>query len=437
VQRAAQTFWLTGQLDEVALWNRNLSETEIAGVVAQGVPVPYTKPQPLAIRSFTADLPAVAAGDKITLRWDVTKNVQVEIDQGVGDVTSKTVAGLGSTEVVIPASRKFTMTLRRGLETVFASVSVAAIAGVAPGWSLVDNFDRYSAGLLSGKGGWADLSATGMEIIENGGNRLLAPVAGDVAGVLLLRTLTVNEGQERTLFFRVLLAGEPAEVIRTMVALTDRNLRFGNENNIGLGPHFGTDNGVGLQVGAVNGYQGTLEYTAEPVLAPLKAYNVWVDVKNAAFPDDKSTTGDTFTVHIQEDGTEVRTTVLTDIVADRDPVGDAVSGPTEKQLDKLVVNGRGGSGTEKLLLFDDFYLSKSGFNATVPRPFGFTTPMPDQAPTLTIKRTAGGQIEITWTGGTLEAADLVTGAWTPVPGAGAGTYTTSASGSQRYYRARQ
>jgi hypothetical protein len=90
ILRANPTHWVTGLIDDVALWSRALSEEELGSVIANGTFIPFSKPLPLGIRSFTADLPAVAVGDTVTLRWDVTKNVQVEIDQGVGDVTSQT-----------------------------------------------------------------------------------------------------------------------------------------------------------------------------------------------------------------------------------------------------------------------------------------------------------------------------------------------------------
>ncbi|MFO1501548.1 MAG: hypothetical protein U1G07_24740 [Verrucomicrobiota bacterium] len=88
--------------------------------------MPFTKPQPLAIRSFKADLPAVGVGDSVWLRWDVTKNVQVEIDQGVGD-TAKTVLGWAQSPVPATQSRTFTLTLKRGAETLSGTVSVSAI----------------------------------------------------------------------------------------------------------------------------------------------------------------------------------------------------------------------------------------------------------------------------------------------------------------------
>lgn len=299
ILRANPTHWLTGVMDEVALWSRALSESEIQQVVTQGVPVPFSRPQPLVVRSFTADQPAVAAGDKVWLRWDVTKNVRVEIDQGVGDVTAQTVAGLGAAEVPVPVSRTFTLTLRRGVETATAQVSVAAISDVASGWSLVDNFDRYPEGLLNGQGGWKDLDATEFAVVSVNGNPMAAPRNGDATAVLRLNALTVAEGQQRTLFFRVLRTGDPFEPAKGMVALTDRNVRFGSDvgasgNDIGPGAIVSDELGWGLMLGGANGNNMPVEFF-EPILEPDTVYNVWVDITNGPFPEDRSSTGDTYT----------------------------------------------------------------------------------------------------------------------------------------------
>jgi hypothetical protein len=167
ILRANPSHWLTGTIDDVALWNRALEPAEITSLFQDGTPVPFTKAQPLAVRSFKADFPAVAVGDSVTLRWDVTKNVKVEIDRGIGDVTAQTVAGLGSIEVTLPSTRTFNMTLTRGEETVSQALTVYAIDGVAEGWTLIDNFDRYDLGLLNGQGGWGDLDAADFSVIEH------------------------------------------------------------------------------------------------------------------------------------------------------------------------------------------------------------------------------------------------------------------------------
>ncbi len=383
ILRANATHWITGEIDDVALWSRTLSAAEIGAVMTNGTPVPPGKPHPLAIRFFKADSPAVAAGDSVTLRWDVTRNVEVEIDQGIGSVTEKTISGLGSAEVAIPLTRTFTLTLRRGAESVSASATVAAIDGIDPGWMLIDNFDRYPVGLLAGNGGWYDLDAVDFSVVEHQGNRCLAPNAGDAAAMLPLRVLAVAEGQERTLFFRVYLAGN-SEPVRGQVALTDRRQSSGTEvgTNVGPGAVISDERGIRL-VGGYHGHQNTLDFgQLEPVLEPDTPYNVWVDIKNGPFTKDASAnppveidTGDTYSIHVAKDGASHRTTVISNYPASRDPVGLADRGFTQPVLDKLVIGALAGhSGTTNLFL-DDIYLSKSGYNSTVPRALGFTEPV--------------------------------------------------------------
>lgn len=441
ILRANPTHWLTGQIDDVALWSRALTEAEITTVFKDGTPVPFTKPQPLAIRSFKADLPAVAAGDSIWLRWDVSKNVQVEIDNGVGDVTAQTISGLGSVAVPLTASTTFTLTLKRGLESVSSKVTVAAIDGVAAGWTLIDNFDRFSAGLLNSQGSWSDLDATEFYVLDVNGNKMAGASLGDATAVLRLGPLTVKEGQQSTLFFRAYQTGDEAEIAKGMVALTDRNVRFGSDvaatgNDIGPGAILSNEMGFGLQVGGANGNGATVDFF-EPILAINTVYNVWVDIKNGPFPADQTSTGDTYTIHVAKEGTAQRTTILTDYVSARGQ-GAADVGFATKDLDKVILGGLNGTSTTTNLFFDDIYLSKSGFNTTVPRPFGFTTPIPPkptEPPALSVAR-SGNQIQITWSGTALESSDSVNAGWAPVPNA-ARPYTTSPDGKQKFYRAKQ
>jgi Concanavalin A-like lectin/glucanases superfamily len=441
ILRANPTHWITGLLDDVALWNSALTDAELNSVITNGTPVPFTKPLPLVIRAFKADRPAVVVGDKVWLRWDVTKNVQVSIDQGVGDVTAQTVSGLGAVQIPISDSRTYKLTVTRGTETMSQSVDVAAIDGVTAGWTLLDNFDRYPAGFISGLGGWADLDSGEMLVVDLNGNKLLAANNADALGVLRLGPLAVVEGQQRTLFFRVYRTGDEAEPVRGMAALTDRNVRFGSDggtagNDIGPGAVLSDEAGIGLQIGGANGTGATVDFAADPLLAMATVYNVWVDMKNGPFPADQSSTGDTYSIYIQKDGPGQRTTVVTDYVSARGP-GAADVGFATKDLDKLVVCGLTGNSTTTNLYYDDFYLSQSGYNSTTPRAFGFTAPVgPASKPTLAIT-TSGGQISITWSGGTLESTGTVNTGWAAVPDATASPYKVSPAGAQRFYRVKQ
>ncbi len=441
ILRANATHWLTGMIDDVALWSRDLSEAEVKTVVTTGTPVPFSKPQPLAIRLFKSDLPASAAGGTATLRWDVTKGVKVEIDQGVGDVTAKTVSGLGSVDFKVSTSRTYKLTLTRGTESVSKSVSIAAISDVASGWTLIDNFDRYPAGVLVGNGGWADLDADDFSIVEKDGNKFLAAKQGDGIAVLQLGPLTVPVGQERTLFFRAYLTGDEAEPVRGQVALTDRSVRFGNEAGADIGPGavISDEAGTGRLVGGYNGWTNPLE-SFEPALQQLTPYNIWVDIKNGPFTQDTSATpavnldtGDTYSIHVQKDGGGARTTIINNYPASRNPIGAADIGFTTPLLTRLIVGAPSGHSTTANLYFDDIYLSQSGYNSSVPRVFGFTTPIPSELPKLNIS-VVGGTLEIGWSSGTLQSSSSVNGPWEPVAGAKAPSHRPAISEAAQFFR---
>jgi hypothetical protein len=243
------------------------------------------------------------------------------------------------------------------------------------------------------------------------------------------------------LFFRLLQVGDPNEPAKGMVALTDRNVRFGsdvgaNGNDIGPGAIASTDNGwgLGLMLGGANGNGMTPDFY-DPVLDLDTVYNVWVDITNEPFPEDQSSTGDTYSIYVAREGTAQRTLVLQDYISARGQ-GAADVGFATKDLDKLILGALNGHSTTTNLFFDDIYLSKSGFLTTVPRPFGFTTPVPGQPPALTITK-SGSQVQINWTGGTLESAPAVNGPWTAVPGTPTSPYTTTPSASAQFYRARR
>ncbi|MGC8991401.1 MAG: hypothetical protein ACP5MD_14890, partial [Verrucomicrobiia bacterium] len=95
-------------------------------------------------------------------------------------------------------------------------------------------------------------------------------------------------------------------------------------------------------------------------------------------------------------------------------------------LDKLFVAG---NNTAYSALFDDFFVSKSGFNATEPVPFSEGAP-----PTLSVGLLAG-QVEVSWSGGSLESAASITGPWDKVAGATSSPYRVTPTGAQMYFRA--
>ncbi|MFO1497022.1 MAG: LamG-like jellyroll fold domain-containing protein [Verrucomicrobiota bacterium] len=319
-------FVFDGLIDDVALWRRALSEEEIRTLFAQGTPKPGSIAQPLAIRSFKANLPAVAKSDAVTLTWDVSKDAtQIEIDGGIGDVTGRTVVGLGSTNVVISQSAQFTLTVRRGTETVTTNTSVAAIEGIANNWALLDNFDRYAVGIsqhvLGGPGG-------NSQVIDVNGNRMLDIRGAGRLALLGLSDLTVKEGQQRTLFARIYVQGDPSAAVRSRFGLTDRGLRFPGDvvDAGGAGPSvFPSNEGGDLMLGAKNGVGAAIDFLP-PVLESNQVYNVWLDVKN-----DPVASGDVYSVWLAKEGDAQRTQLFADYISDRDPNGDpAASGGSRR-----------------------------------------------------------------------------------------------------------
>ena len=80
-----------GLIDEVAIWDRALTGSEIASVYALGLnskPVIDANPPATAptIVSFTADPSVVSAGSMSTLSWEVTGATSVTLSGGIGNV---------------------------------------------------------------------------------------------------------------------------------------------------------------------------------------------------------------------------------------------------------------------------------------------------------------------------------------------------------------
>lgn len=186
-----------------------------------------------------------------------------------------------------------------------------------------------------------------------------------------------------------------------------------------------------LLIGARNGVGSARDFLP-PALETNRVYNLWIDIKN-----DPIDTGDLYTIYLQREGETNRTELFKDYIGDRDPAGAPPAtggGPTLPDLDKLFVGNNGANA----VFFDDFYISKTGYNTSVPRAFEFTTPAggQPQPPTVSITRT-GDQIKLAWTDGTLESATAITGPWAAVAGAVAPSYSTAPGGTQQYFRIRR
>jgi len=440
IRRATTSAWFTGLIDDVAVWSRALDPEEVTFLYTKGTPTPPPKVLPLAINFFRSDLPAVAQGSTNFLRWDVSKDAtSVEIQPIIGDVTGLTTAGAGNLPIVVSNTYTFRLTARRGNETLSRELTVYAIGNIAAGWNLLDNFDRYPVGELPSPWG---VSAAGNRIVDVNGNRMLSTPGAGLMCMLPLSTLTIKEGELHTLFARFYLGQTAgAGTIDQLLGFSDKGIRGWGDANGDIGPGVSFQNPAGdLQIGAFNGYGSALELATFP-LQTQTVYNVWID-----FSNDPIATGDKYSVFIAKEGDANRTVLFTDYISSRNPNDTTLLGPTMPDLDGLVL---GANTSGSIVYFDDFYLSKSGYLATVPRAYGYSTPvMPPvtEGPQIQGVRVEGSNFKFDFasqSGVSYDVqgrADLSTGTWQTVqtvPGTGQ-TVTVSIpiTGNIQFFRIR-
>ena len=237
ILRGSPSAWFTGLIDEVAVWDRALSPQEILVLQTTFLTNPPSRLQPLAINSFTADLPAVAHSNSTLLRWDISKDAtQVTIDQGIGDVTSQTVVGIGTNSITLTNTTTYILTVKRVRIRSTATTTVGVVQGIAPGWTLLDNFDRYSAGQLFGTGYWTDPHGNSAQVDNYQGNMVLKTVTTDSIVFLNLQALTIPENTACTLFFRLIAGTNTAAGITNIVGLTDKSQRSYADQFFNVGP---------------------------------------------------------------------------------------------------------------------------------------------------------------------------------------------------------
>ncbi len=432
--RATPAQFYTGLIDEVAIWERPLSAAEVAILTTGYITNPPSRLTPLVVNSFKSDFPAVAKGDATLLRWDVPANATQVILEPLGDVTSRTISGVGSTNVTVNKTTSFVLTVKRGAELMKATNVIGAVEGVAGNWSLLDNFDFYNPGSLGANGWWVDIAGgSSVSVVTPTGCNRLAKTAVSTAGVYLpLKGLTVQSNQSCTLFFRMLVPTNiPTGFLRQYLGITDRpgNFVYQYESNIGpaVRPNYneaGQNPGDWL-LASIN-YPYSPPTFATNILEAGAVYSVWIDVTNVFMSDGTPGNEDLFSAYLQKEGEPGRTALFESFVSDRDlSLSDPLTGglPTDP-LNRIYICGIGADSA----MFDDFYLSKVGYNATVPRASGYAGP----APSLRLQQ-ASGQWQIVFQGKLFEAPSVI-GPWTEVTGA-ASPYPVNTTGEKKFYRA--
>ncbi|MGN6387461.1 MAG: LamG-like jellyroll fold domain-containing protein, partial [Verrucomicrobiota bacterium] len=322
ILRASPSHWVTGLIDDVAIWDRALSSDEINKVVSEGIPVAPSNPLPLHVQSFTSEYPIVAKGDSVTLHWDVSKDASVSIAPLLGDVTAQTIAGSGSASVTITSNTTFTVTLTRGNESTNATITVAALENVAANWHLLETFQSYSPGPISNHGSWKNPAGEN-DILALGTNNVLGIQGGDDLAALELHALTLTQGNSGTLFFRLYAQPEDTNAVGINLGLTDKALRFVTDFTGDLGPYIRLERLAGetnISVLARNGV-GSDYIPSDFVVQPGVVYDFWIDITN-----DIVEFGDIFTVNAKAEEESNRHLLFDQFYADRNPAGSTELG---------------------------------------------------------------------------------------------------------------
>lgn len=411
---------ITGVADDLALWTRDLTPTEVAQLYSNGIPVSLlsTNP-PLRINSFTADYQEVAQNGQVALRWDTAGATTLSIDKGVGDVLPFTVSGVGSTFVTVTSNTTFTLTAGNGVLTKTAPASVTAFPGVAPGWHLLARFDSLAnttAGIQAPN--WVNalgdfsgaLDRFNVITVSNatGTNKVLAARTGYLPnatpppdftprGALageILNSLTIKEGSSNTLFFRLYVTEAGCAPFTFRVGLTEAPLLGPATYGGGaVGPaviitrasatdpvDFQARNGVGNALGG-----GSFLTTDPAGIQRDQIYNVWMDIQNnpiSFVPDGGGGTnqfGDIFSVYLQRVGEASRTLVFSNFYSDRDYINPDVGlGPPGPNLTTLFVTVANTFDGTNIVMLDDFYLTTNGFDSGLPiAPAAYPDTQPD------------------------------------------------------------
>ena len=431
ILRGSASHWVTGLLDEAALWKRALSEAEVNEVMNDGVPVVIKRAQPLVVRSLEADYPAVVAGGDAVLRWDASADATLSIDHGIGDVTATSQFGVGSATVTLDATKTFTLTASRGGESVSSSIKVSALGGVESGWTLLDNFDAWELGSINEVGSWKN-PVGGATVVEGASSQALTFTAGEALNALELKSQTIMEGEKTTVFFRAFVDPESEfEGLALNIGATEIPIRFVGDFDDNVGPFVRFDNAEGFGVDIyAREIAGDPPLWLNETLDASKVYNFWLDIDNKPLPES-----DVFSIAFQAAG-DSRKTIADAFLSDRGP-GDPLTGFAFPDLSTLFTVAFAGSNSDGLVLFDDFYISNTGdFNSGTPIAVGATEFLPEVDPPATggaIESIAltNGSVVITFSG-TLNASDTVDGTYAPVAGASS-PFTVQPAVGQQFY----
>ncbi|MBC8242857.1 MAG: LamG domain-containing protein [Verrucomicrobia bacterium] len=373
ILRSSASHWVTGLIDDVAIWKRSLSDDEVGALFTSGIPTGLQKKLPLEIRTFGAEFPSVAAGGKVTLNWDVSADATLYIEPKAllhpkyrqdGIVNPVSEFGVGFIDVTVKETTTFTLKAVRGDETLESAVTVEVVSGVGDGWALLDNFETRALGSINGQGGWQNPEGSAI-VVEADGNKALGFDGQNDLNALQLRSLKIPVGNKATVFLRLATIEDDASdgQVNTLFGLTEKPIRFVGDFNNDAGPLVRLTKPDGFNPIVLNSRNGVgNEYSiGDSVFDFGGVYNIWIDVENKSNED-----GDVYSVYIAEEGQAERVVVFENFVSDRNPAGTVDLGKPKADLLSLLVMSSALNAGVGNLLFDDLYISIGKHLDTVP-----------------------------------------------------------------------
>ncbi len=384
IRRGAPSHWITGLIDEVAVWKRTLTADEVVDLFENGIPVGGDGPLIPLFIDVAAERLTVPKGNPAILTWESNADATFSVE-GIGEVEAA--FGVGRLEVPITEQATYTVTATRGDESVSGDVTVNVREGVVPGWFLLDDFNNWDTGLLrdSTKIGrkeyWTNPSPDPAGFITDlEGERVLTMnQEGEETMFTLLQSVETKDNEARTAFFRVRLNGSDETAAHLRAGLTNKSMRgdgFGGDTNGDLGGFVIITRLDGDDFGTIA--IGPDGQPADFEMALDTWYKVWLDITNS--PGDSD---DTIAVHIaEENGTRV--TIFEESMGDR---GNVIN------HDRFFLAAKGENIGVEAFYVDDVFVSEGGL--------GDTDPLDTDDPNLAV-RTRGIFNDVDSSGGPFE-----------------------------------
>ena len=145
----------------------HLTASNNAGPVSESVVITVTEPPEPAITSFTASSTSINAGESVTLQWKIARASYVNIDQGIGIVTSS-----GSKVVAPTKTTTYTITAKNADGDATKSITITVAASGLP---VIESFTATPSTITVSDNStleWNVSGATSISIDQSIGNVL-------------------------------------------------------------------------------------------------------------------------------------------------------------------------------------------------------------------------------------------------------------------------